>query len=564
MSSPQGLPKQRELFKPILKSLQDGREKSVDDIVNSVMESLGLDLAILSIESRYKGKSQLKYDIEWALNGLKNKGLVKSPRETIRVITPEGKRVLDLNVDPVTVPNVDSKSESDRIPMSFFEYLSEKKLNFDSKTIEYFLLSLKSKQLVILSGGTGTGKTKLAQAYGEFVSKQNRKVGTDIEVTIGKSIENGGFFLSRDSFFSSLPQSARRLDGTYSFSIGGVEGKCEIRMSPRLLFTKDKSNDDVYEKMRELKQESDKTLLTLWMPMSPDNRNYEIVSVGSNWTDNRHILGYMNAISGEYSSTPSLDLVMRSNKDLVHPYFLILDEMNLSHVERYFSDFISCMESGEPIQLSSIEDCEVPTELDLGDNLFVVGTVNMDETTYAFSPKVLDRANVLEFDTASVKDYMKGGPSGYSPTGDVEFLQDCMKGVECRNKSFSEIMTEIMEGSSENQTIIESFVGILDEIQKQMSDMNLAFGYRTIDEISRFMYVSWIYEGRGQFSNWKRYLDAQVKQKILPKIHGNSAISPQLGELRSICTREGLTDSDQKLGRMMKVLETQRYVSFNC
>ena len=500
---------------------------SVDDIVNSVMGSLGLDPSVLSIESRYKGKSQLKYDTEWALNTLKNKGLVKSPRETIRIITPEGRRVLDLNVDPATVPNVDSKSESDRIPMSFFEYLSEKKLNFNSKTIENFLLSLKSKQFIILSGGAGTGKTKLAQAYGEFVSKQNRKVGTEIEVTIGKSIENGGFFLSRDSFFSSLPQSARRLDGTYSFSIGGVEGKCEIRMSPRFLFTKDKSNDAVYEKMRELKQESDKTLLTLWMPMSPDNKNYEIVSVGSNWTDNRHILGYLNAISREYSSTPSLDLVLRSNKDLTHPYFLILDEMNLSHVERYFSDFISCMESGEPIRLSSKESCEVPTEIDLGDNLFVVGTVNMDETTYAFSPKVLDRANVLEFDTASVKDYMKSGPDEYSPTGDVEFLQDCMKGVECRNMSSSEIMVEIIEGSSENQAIIESIVDILDQIQKQMSDMNLAFGYRTIDEISRFMYVSWIYEGKGQFFNWKRYLDAQVKQKVLPKIHGNSAILSQ-------------------------------------
>lgn len=564
MSSPQRLPKKLELFEPILKVLQDGKEKSVNDIVNLVAESMDLDQKLLSIESNVKGKPQLKSDIEWALNSLKNKGLVKSPRNKIRVITPEGRQVLDLNVDPATVPDIDENSKSDRIPMSFFEYLSEKKLNFDSKMVENFLLSIKSKQFIILSGGTGTGKTKLAQAYGEFISKQNRKIGTDIEVTIGKSIENGGFFLSRDSFFSSLPQSARRLDGTYSFSIGGVEGKCEIRMSPRFLFTKDKSNDAVYQKMRELKQKSDKTLLTLWMPMSPDNKNYEIVSVGSNWTDNRHILGYLNAISGEYSSTPALDLVLKSNKDMVHPYFLILDEMNLSHVERYFSDFISCMESGEPLQLSSKEGGEVPTEVDLGDNLFVIGTVNMDETTYVFSPKVLDRANVLEFDTASVKDYMESGPSEYSPGGDVEFLQDCMKGLECRTMSSSEIMAEIRGESSENQAVIESIVGILDRIQKQMTDMNLAFGYRTIDEISRFLYVSWIYEGKGQFINWRRYLDAQVKQKILPKIHGNSAISPQLGELKSICTNEGLNDSEKKLGRMIKVLETQRYVSFNC
>ena len=197
------------------------------------------------------------------------------------------------------------------------------------------------------------------------------------------------------------------------------------------------------EKMRELKQKDDKTTLTLWMPMSPDNKNYEIVSVGSNWTDNRHILGYMNAISGEYSSTPALDLMIKSNKDFVHPYFLILDEMNLSYVERYFSDFISCMESGEPIQLSPGDRDDVP-EIDPGDNLFVIGTVNMDETTYAFSPKVLDRANVLEFEAASVRDYMENDQREYSPTGDVEFLDDCMRGVECRTKSSSEILAEMI------------------------------------------------------------------------------------------------------------------------
>ena len=169
MNDPKELPKQRELLEPILKVLKDGNEKSVDEIVNSVVESLGLDPYVLSIESRYKGKSQLKYDAEWALNTLKNKGLVKSPREKMRIITPEGRRVLDLNVDPATVPDANAKSESDRIPMSFFEYLSEKKLSFDSKTVENFLLSLKSKQFVILSGGTGTGKTKLVSASGEFV-----------------------------------------------------------------------------------------------------------------------------------------------------------------------------------------------------------------------------------------------------------------------------------------------------------------------------------------------------------------------------------------------------------
>ncbi len=75
------------------------------------------------------------------------------------------------------------------------------------------------------------------------------------------------------------------------------------------------------------------------------------------------------------------------------PFFIILDEMNLSYVERYFADFLSHMETPD---LKFVLD-GYPGVLRYPENLFVVGTVNIDETTYMFSPKVLDRANVIEF-----------------------------------------------------------------------------------------------------------------------------------------------------------------------
>ena len=80
--------------------------------------------------------------------------------------------------------------------------------------------------------------------------------------------------------------------------------------------------------------------------------------------------------------------------------------MNLSHVERYFSDFLSGMESEEAIPLHNNDIEYVSTGLKLPKNLLVIGTVNVDETTYMFSPKVLDRANTLEFLTPSASDYM--------------------------------------------------------------------------------------------------------------------------------------------------------------
>ena len=97
--------------------------------------------------------------------------------------------------------------------------------------------------------------------------------------------------------------------------------------------------------------------------------------------------------------------MLKAAQDRLHPHLLILDEMNLAHVERYFADFLSGMESRQPCLPNLVKDEDGcwrvstmgPSRLPLPRNLWVIGTVNVDETTYMFSPKVLDRANVFEF-----------------------------------------------------------------------------------------------------------------------------------------------------------------------
>ena len=126
-------------------------------------------------------------------------------------------------------------------------------------------------------------------------------------------------------------------------------------------------------------------------------KNWVIIPVGADWTDNTKILGYYNPLAedgnGKYEKTKIVELIEEANRHKEIPYFVILDEMNLSHVERYFSDFLSHMETPDtPFEL----ECYT-RRLDYPENMFVVGTVNIDETTYMFSPKVLDRANVIEF-----------------------------------------------------------------------------------------------------------------------------------------------------------------------
>jgi 5-methylcytosine-specific restriction enzyme B len=100
--------------------------------------------------------------------------------------------------------------------------------------------------------------------------------------------------------------------------------------------------------------------------------------------------------------------MLRAGGDSERPYLMILDEMNLAHVERYFSDYLSAAESRERVLPNLVVESSggarfwrvrpgAPGLLPIPRNLWVVGTVNIDETTYMFSPKVLDRASVFEF-----------------------------------------------------------------------------------------------------------------------------------------------------------------------
>ncbi len=133
-----------------------------------------------------------------------------------------------------------------------------------------------------------------------------------------------------------------------------------------------------------------------------DEIQYRLIPVGADWTNREPLLGYPNALKPEEYVKPDsgvLDLIIHANSNPELPYFLILDEMNLSHVERYFADFLSAMESKEKIPLypEGTVNNGVPSNLHLPANLFIIGTVNIDETTNMFSPKVLDRANTIEF-----------------------------------------------------------------------------------------------------------------------------------------------------------------------
>ena len=261
---------------------------------------------------------------------------------------------------------------------------------------------------------------------------------------------------------------------------------------------------------------------------------YCIVPVGADWTNREPLLGYVNALDNDEYILPengALKLLIAANLEVNKnkPYFLILDEMNLSHVERYFADFLSVMESKDEFKLHSdrIETKSgVPSHLNWPKNLYVVGTVNIDETTYMFSPKVLDRANVIEFrvDTEEIKDFLK------SPN-EINFEKLDKLGVSMGN-DFVEITNNKVFKKPNSKELNLTLVHFFNELKK----VGAEFGYRTGMEIHR-LFNQLEVVNKKLSDNDK--IDIVIMQKLLPKLHGSRRkLCPILEILSTLCVEE--------------------------
>ncbi|MBR1514245.1 MAG: hypothetical protein IJ622_08150 [Bacteroidales bacterium] len=287
------------------------------------------------------------------------------------------------------------------------------------------------------------------------------------------------------------------------------------------------------------------------------------VSIGADWTNREPLLGYPNALKeNEYVEPESgvLQLLRRANEDPSKPYFLILDEMNLSVVERYFADFLSAMESGEKIKLWDNEAGNVPKEIELPKNLFIIGTINVDETTYMFSPKVLDRANVIEFKIApeEMEQYLNEKKdihleNAYSACADmaVDFVNKATSQFEIKN--------------DEEKAVLLSFF-------KELKKVNAEFGYRTVNEICRYLHFA-----EGDLAD-DMAIDTAILQKLLPKLHGSAKkLKKVLEPMWQLCLKDGVAkdidadfnatdfkypESAEKIQRMYHAVVDNGFTSF--
>lgn len=444
----------------------------------------------------------------------------------------------------------------------------------ENKYIYRFTSSLLAKPFVILTGNSGTGKTQIALKLAQYmnVPSSNEKntddyffVGDTINEWTVRNITDDTIYLSNEKEPTRLrPIQKDLLQEFVDFyqtnpeylTKQGNEDRNLIKESPNARFDKFLYGFDATIRVMA------KKVLENKFEVSYENfKNTLLVPVGADWTDNTKILGYFNPLAnegkGEYVKSDILNFIELANDNPSIPFFLILDEMNLSHVERYFSDFLSAMESGEPILLyKKPENCESTVEetIVLPKNLFVTGTVNIDETTYMFSPKVLDRANVIEFvpEKDDVLEIFRKKPEN----NNIKLAPEGMA------EAFVELSTKVR--NFENGPLTDAGAdlnAIFGNLYDILKTAGFEFAYRTTKEIVLYYCAA---KSLDNELTTMEIIDQQIVQKILPKIHGNKK---QIGEMLSKLNEElnkhaELKLSQAKVQSMIEKLDKFQYASF--
>lgn len=279
-------------------------------------------------------------------------------------------------------------------------------------------------------------------------------------------------------------------------------------------------------------------------------RNFCMVQVKPNWHDSSDLIGYVSRINGEkYVVGPFLRFIAKAMQDPKRPYFLCLDEMNLAPVEQYFAEYLSVIESRK-LQDGHIEtDPIVPFEnteaygslidqlfdsdeerkaykteeggkrLTIPENLFVVGTVNMDETTFSFSRKVLDRAMTIEMNEVNLHGGLEaGGAAEFGYIGE-------------------DLMGEAAEGCdiyADNQALCDDIITYLGKVNEILEGTPFKIAYRTRNEFLLYAVNRLHFATDSEL--WQT-LDEMTSMKILSRIEGdNERCERVLREMKQLLT----------------------------
>jgi len=254
-----------------------------------------------------------------------------------------------------------------------------------------------------------------------------------------------------------------------------------------------------------------------------------LVPVRPDWSDSSDLFGH-NDLSNNFHPGAIIDFIKQAEWDKSTPHFLCLDEMNLAHVEYYLSDFLSIIETRDrkdngTIETDALLDSsyfqtrearEKYGRVYIPENLYIIGTVNMDETTFPFSKKVLDRANTIEFSFVNLMEKADVSGQAVAQKLDNSFLKtDYLYLRDC-----------------DDEDLIDTVCFNLEELNQILVKANLHVGYRVRDEISFYI----MNNKKSDLLDFDTAFDHEIMQKILPRVQGSSsAIKDVLSRLFVKC-----------------------------
>lgn len=281
------------------------------------------------------------------------------------------------------------------------------------------------------------------------------------------------------------------------------------------------------------------------------NGQFSMIPVRPDWNDSSELFGFFD-LNGDFVPGQLVTSILLAHLNPTKPYFVCLDEMNLARVEHYFSDFLSIIESRRKIsntvstdpilsvvqlqkmkqdalQASAVEALShLKTQgrpLGLPENLYVIGTVNMDETTQPFSRKVLDRANTIEFNDI---DLLQGI--------DEEIAASQVPALELDQAFFRPEFTTLSDLLPVHRGKAKQIASMITELNHDLGLAGFEVGYRVRDEAISFA----VYASDAGLSD-EEIKEAIVLQKILPRIQGSS---PRVGKLLMSLLKRLKGDSD--------------------
>lgn len=254
---------------------------------------------------------------------------------------------------------------------------------------------------------------------------------------------------------------------------------------------------------------------------------YKMVPVRPDWSDSSDIFGHIN-LNGEFVPGAITQYVYEATQNLRTPYMLCLDEMNLARVEYYMSDILSVIESRDFGENRKIRTAPLITKEQCGsklgghkyadmcfpENLYIIGTVNMDETTFPFSRKVLDRANTIEFSNVDLKSPFEESAGRFD--GKVERV----------GNSFLKTQYLILqEDCAEEAEVVGVYCSELQSINRILQTANAHVGYRVRDE---FIFYLLNNKNADFLLSDTEAIDNEIMQKILPRIQGSGMVIKEM------------------------------------